>query len=193
MASSHVNRIAPSPEAVSRWGEHDEHMSHKMRKITQRHKQVIDDLTSARDECDAQASLIAFLERERNRFEIELNNKEIECMEEKAAKKRLIAEDVSTATTSKEITTRIQELHTQHQLALERLNRRRVVLAVEEAASAAVRCKVCLGDNSHNFVLTPCGHHGVCLKCAEKVMGCGQRLCPFCRKRVENVFRAYEA
>jgi hypothetical protein len=28
MASSHVNRIAPSPEAVSRWGEHDEHMSH---------------------------------------------------------------------------------------------------------------------------------------------------------------------
>jgi len=187
------NRLAPSPVSIDPLKDHEEHMTHKMRKMTQRHKRVIDDLTHARDECDAQASLISFLEREKNRFEDELNNKKLECMEEKAAKKRLIAEDVNSVTTSEEIMTRIQELHTQHQQALERLNTRRMKLAIEEMMSAANRCKVCLGDGSHNLVLTPCGHHGLCPKCAEKVMGDGQGHCPFCRKRVEKVFRAYEA
>eukprot|EP00727_Mastigamoeba_balamuthi_P002618 m51a1_g12353 putative xb3 isoform 1 (228) ;mRNA; r:543722-544504 len=59
------------------------------------------------------------------------------------------------------------------------------------AAEGEAQCKVCF-DSAVEAVLSPCGHEGLCMGCAEALSRRGDS-CPFCRSPIERVIRVYKS
>ena len=53
---------------------------------------------------------------------------------------------------------------------------------------SAETCWICF-TGSHEAVLLPCGHGGICMKCAERCCEARPRVCPLCRERVVSAYK----
>ena len=56
--------------------------------------------------------------------------------------------------------------------------------------STTAECFVCLSQQDVSYVITPCGHDGICKKCLEALIS-SKMPCPLCGKLIDSFIRIY--